>query len=385
MKRKRTKALLLAVALVSGLALLLQPSRGQKAQAPEVNAMTAATEAYIYGYPLVLMEVTRQILTNIDVPNGKLAPMGQFANLRMYPAISGNNGVTPPKAGFFYSLAWLNVSEEPFVFRIPDAKGRHFSVAMLSGWADVFQAPHKNTTDTPSQEYVITGPGWTGRLPQGVPELKAPTSMVWIIGKTHCTGTLEDYKEVQAFQNQLSLVPLSMYGKPYTPPLGAVDPDIDMHTPVREQVNRMNAGSYFHLLAALIKDNPPPPDGAPIVARMARIGIVPGKDFKIGNLDPTVAKSLEDTPKAGVEIMADFPNLGTLENARTRSPQTANSGAEYLQGTSVTAIGQRILDADKIQRRDILCPDSPESSDGQPMIQSQTRRGWLGRPLLQFR
>jgi hypothetical protein len=332
MKRKRTKALLLTVALVSGFVLLLQPSRGQKAQAPEVNAMTAATEAYIYGYPLVLMEVTRQILTNIEIPNGKLAPMGQFANLRMHPAISGNNGVTSLKAGFLYSLAWLNVSKEPFVFRIPDAKVRDFSMKMLSGWADVFQAPSKSATGAPSQEYVITGPGWTGRLPQGLTELKAPTSMVWIIGKTHCTGTLEDYKEVQAFQNQLSLVPLTMYDKPFTPPLGTVDPDIDMQTPVREQVNRMNASAYFHLLAALIKDNPPPPDGAPIVARMARIGIVPGRDFEIGKLDPAIAKSLEDVPKAGVEIMAHFPN-------------------------------------------------PPQSPNAQPKIQSQTRRGRFGGPL----
>ena len=39
--------------------------------------------------------------------------------------------------------------------------------------------------------------------------------------------------------------PLSAYGKPYTPPKGKVDPSIDMKTPVRDQVNKMNAGDVL--------------------------------------------------------------------------------------------------------------------------------------------
>ena len=73
--------------------------------------------------------------------------------------------------------------------------------------------------------------------------------MVWILGRTYCTGTPEDYKAVHAHPGRYTLVPLSAYGKPYTPPEGKVDPTIDMKTPVREQVNRMDAATYFKLLA----------------------------------------------------------------------------------------------------------------------------------------
>ena len=76
------------------------------------------------------------------------------------------------------------------------------------------------------------------------------------LGRIYCTGTPEDYKAVHELQDQFKLVPLSSYGKPYTPPEGKVDPSIDMKTAVREQVNRMDAKEYFTLLAQLMKTNP---------------------------------------------------------------------------------------------------------------------------------
>ena len=73
--------------------------------------------------------------------------------------------------------------------------------------------------------------------------------MVWLLGRIYCTGTPEDYAERARLQDQIGLVPLSSYGKPYTPPAGKVDPSIDMKTPVRDQVNRLDAVEYFTLLS----------------------------------------------------------------------------------------------------------------------------------------
>ena len=98
--------------------------------------------------------------------------------------------------------------------------GRYFLMPMLDGWTDVFQAPGKRTTGTGAQTYAITGPGWSGTLPEGVKQYKSPTSLVWLLGRIYCTGTPEDYKAVHALQDEVKLVPLSSYGKPYTPPPG---------------------------------------------------------------------------------------------------------------------------------------------------------------------
>ena len=76
-------------------------------------------------------------------------------------------------------------------------------------------------------------------------------------------------------------------------------PLVTMTTAVREQVNRMNAEQYFKLMAALMKDNPPAVADAPLVAKLKTIGIVPGQDFDISQLDPVVAKALALALKAG--------------------------------------------------------------------------------------
>ena len=95
---------------------------------------------------------------------------------------------------------------------------------MLDGFSEVFKVASPRTTGGKAQTYAITGPGWSGTLPEGVTQVESPTAMVWILGRIYSTGTPEDYEAVHALQDQFSVVPLSAYGKPYTPPPGAVDP-----------------------------------------------------------------------------------------------------------------------------------------------------------------
>jgi len=178
-----------------------------------------ATEAYIYGYPLVTVEMTRRVITNVAEPKGTRAPMGQLVNLRHYPDASFRD-VTAPNADTLYTSAFFDAGKEPWVLSLPDMNGRYFLMPMLDGWTTVFQAPGKRTTGTGAQTYAITGPGWSGTLPEGVKEYKSPTSLVWLIGRIYCTGAPEDYKAVHALQDEIKLVPLSSYGKPYTPPSG---------------------------------------------------------------------------------------------------------------------------------------------------------------------
>ena len=299
MEIKKILAALLILLLAFGLFSCAQEAPKQEPAKPaglsEVEALAIATDAYIYGYSLVTMEMTRRVMTNVVKPQGTHGPMGQFVKMRQYPPASFRD-ITAPNADTLYTVTWIDVSKEPWVFSIPDMKDRYFLFPMLSGWTDVFQVPGKRTTGTKAQKYAITGPGWTGTLPEGVAEYKSPTGLVWILGRIYCTGTPQDYKAVHALQDQVSIVPLSAYGMPYTPPEGKVDPAIDMKTPVREQVNKMDGGSYFKLLAELMKTNPPANEDAPMVEKMAKLGIVPGKDFDISKVDPAVAKALQAAP-----------------------------------------------------------------------------------------
>ncbi len=325
------------------------------------EARKLAVEAYVYGYPLVTMETTRRVMTNTAEPRGNHAPMGQFYNARTYPDASFRD-VTAPNADTLYSTAWLDLTKEPYVVSIPDEGGRYYLMPMLSGWTDVFAVPGKRTTGDGAHAYAITGPSWKGTLPAGVTELKSPTALVWIITRTYCTGTPADYKAVHAIQDQYQLMPLSAYGKPYTPPKGTVDPTVDMMTPVREQVNRLDAVSYFKLLARLMKDNPPAAEDAPMVAKLARLGVVPGQDFDPGKLDPAVAQALRDVPKLGfAKIMAHFKNSGTFEKGWMYTTKAGVYGTDYLQRAFIAAIG---LGANRPQ--DAIYPTSETDADGNP-------------------
>jgi hypothetical protein len=356
----RALPLVLLVALLSGLAATAV-GWAEAATLTEAEAATLGADAYVYGYPLVTMELTRRVVTNVAAPAGAHAPMGQFANLREYPNASFKD-VTAPNADTLYSSAFLDLGKEPYVLSLPDEAGRYYLMPMLSGWTDVFQVPGKRTTGTKAQTYAITGPRWKGPLPAGVKELKSPTDMVWILGRTYCTGTPEDYKAVHAIQDQYKLVPLHAYGKPYTPPAGAVDPAVDTKTAVREQVDRLSAAEYFKLMAQLLKSNPPAKADAPMVAKLKRLGIVPGQEFDLTKAEPAVQRGLEGAPKAGAEMIKErFKTAGKDINGWIFTTATGLYGTDYVQRALVTAIG---LGANRPQ--DAIYPTSEKDSTGQP-------------------
>jgi hypothetical protein len=230
---------------------------------------------------------------------------------------------------------------------------------MLDGWTTVFQVPGKRTTGTGAQTYALTGPGWKGTLPAGVKEYKSPTNIVWLLGRIYCTGTPEDYAEVHKLQDEFKLVPLSSYGKSYTPPAGTVDPSIDMKTAVREQVNRMDAVAYFTLLCKLMKDNPPAAADAPQLAKFAGIGIVPGQDFDATKLKADFVKRV---PEVGFDrIMLQFKINKDVkeENGWGYTTKTGIYGTDYLMRALITAIG---LGANRPQ--DAVYPTSMKDGEG---------------------
>jgi len=149
------------------------PARAQT-NVSSAEARAIAENVYIYGYPLVTLEMTRRVTTNTEAPVGLRAPMGQFAHAREFPPVTYRD-IPGANADTLYSPAWLDLAKEPYILKIPDAEGRYFMMPMLDGWSDVFQAPGTRTTGTKAQTYAITGPNWKGKLPTGVTQYKSAT------------------------------------------------------------------------------------------------------------------------------------------------------------------------------------------------------------------
>jgi len=336
-----------------------QPSMSLTAD--QARARATAVDAYIYGYPLVTMEMTRRVMTNAAMPGDTRAPMGQLMRMRKFPEPTFVD-VTAPNADTLYTTAWFDVGKEPWILSVPDSHGRYYLMPMLDGWTNVFQDPGTRTTGNGPQTYAITGPGWSGTLPLGVTEYKSPTSVVWLLGRIYCSGTPEDYASVHAMQDQMKLYPLSAWGKSYTPPAGNVDPGIDMKTPVRDQVNRMDAVTYFNLLSKLMVDNPPAAADAPMVARMAEIGFMAGRPFdaaKLGTDSPMVLHGI--SKEAAGKMMMAFRTAGKRENGWMFTTKTGVYGTDYMNRALITAIGLGANLPD-----DAVYPTSDSDAEGNP-------------------
>lgn len=358
----------LTIGLAALGAALLAMSTAAQAEENALDITGLGIESYIYGYPLVTMEFTRRVMTNVEKPEGTRGPMGQFVRMREYPTAQFRD-VTAPNADTLYTTAWVDVGQEPWVLSLPDASDRYYLFPMLDGWTNVFQVPGKRTTGTGAQTYAITGPGWKGTLPEGVTEYKSPTAMVWLLGRIYCTGTPEDYAAVHALQDKISLVPLSAYGKPYTPASGKVDPSIDMKTAVRDQVNALSADEYFNLLATLMVANPPAGSDQPMLEKMAKIGIVPGKPFDSSKLSSADKEAFSLVPKLANEQIMLWMKEGVaagdmkLENGWGFTTKTGIYGDNYIQRALITAIG---LGANRPQ--DAVYP----TSEGTSVVESYT-------------
>jgi hypothetical protein len=184
-----------------------------------------------------------------------------------------------------------------------------------------------------------------------------------IAGRTQANGPAE-YKAVNAIQKQYKLTPLSVFGKPYTPPKGQIDPKIDTKTPPVEQVSKMTAETFFKTLAALLKSNPPPAEDASMLAKLTKIGIVPGEDFDMSKLEPATAKGLEKcVPTALAELQVAAKKTGKLVNGWSILPMNlANFGTEYGERAVIAMMG---LGANLAQ--DAVYPTAFVDGDGKPL------------------
>ncbi|MFU2328633.1 DUF1254 domain-containing protein [Pseudomonas sp. NFX98] len=334
-----TQALTAVALTVAASAVFPLTSHAQsKITAEEAHAI--GVDAYVYFYPLLTMDITRQQFTNIEPGKefGK-GPMNMFVSVPQYPP-ADFKGVVRSNFDTLYSIAWLDLTKEPLVIAAPDTAGRFYLLPMLDMWSDVFASPGWRTTGTDAAQFLVTPPGWTGTVPAGMSHLPAPTPFVWIIGRTKTDGAA-DYAAVHKIQAGYTVTPLSRLGKEAEAVSVKIDPAVDMKTPPKVQVDTMSAGSYFAYAAELLKVNPPHITDQPMLAQIKRIGIEPGKPFNLDALDPDVKAALATVPKDAQALMAwKLPTLARVENGWSMNTDTMGVyGNYYLKRAIVAQVG----------------------------------------------
>jgi hypothetical protein len=315
-------------------------ARAQRPVMPAVGltaeqARSIAQEAYIYFYPLVIMDVTRKHFSNIEA--GKKfgrGPMNTFAHARTFPPATFR-GATHPNFDTLYSLSWLDLIREPVVISVPDTQGRYYLLQMLDMWTDTFAGVGKRTTGTGAGNFIVAPPRWQGELPQGLQRIDAPTPYVWVIGRTRTDGP-QDYDAVHKTQDAYKITLLSRWGKELQAITARVDPSVDMETPPVQQVRQMTPDAYFAYAAELLKVNAPHATDQPQLARMKRLGLEAGRSFDPASVDPLIHEALQTAPAAAEKMLsAEWPKVGRKANGWVMNTDSGVYGANYLKRATV--------------------------------------------------
>lgn len=327
-----------------------------------------ATEAWLYGYPLVTAGVTKDVMTDVSARDDdrRKAPVNQFCYMRRTPDSSFSE-VVSPNADTLYSSAWLDLSEQPLVLSLPDFGDRFWMVPILTAWSDVFAVPGKRRHGSTAGPFLLAGPSWTGRDQPGMTVLTSPTDVNWIIAR-YATSGPSDFPVVHHLQNRTRLIPLPQWtGNPddYSPPGDVpVAHGVDGTTAPVSQVHHLSGREYFARLSRLMVDNPPHPADASFLDRLAPLGITPGVGIEgqpeeaLAALDAGAARG----PRALHELLARAEAAGSRVDGWTIHRGLGDYGTDYAKRAIVTWIGYGAnLDADA------LYPHATTDADGQPL------------------
>lgn len=268
------------------------------AQSPSPgDVLQIAERAYVYAYPMVLLQETMR-----ELPPNHLIHVSAFPD-------AGFRLIVRPNADTLYTNAWIDASKEPMLLYVPDSDGRFYLLQFMDAWTETFADPGKRTTGTSQAWFALVGPGWHGQLPPHVTRLDAPTNQIWLLGRTQTNG-VSDYENVHAFQHGMRLVPLSQFPDKDEPPHPPLVRPAETASPVPEQIKAMDAVQFFTAFAKALKENPPHHDDEPMVQQLARIGIVPGQDFDVSKLAPEQLAALNQGVREAVAKIESFVTTG---------------------------------------------------------------------------
>jgi hypothetical protein len=107
-----------------------------------------------------------------------------------------------------YVAGWLDLSRGPQVLHVPDMAGRYYSVQFTNPSNSAnFAYIGKRTTGTKAGDYLLSGPGWKGTIPDGMTPISSPNHCLLVVGRVFVGGD-SDLPIAYALAKQVQVVPL---------------------------------------------------------------------------------------------------------------------------------------------------------------------------------
>lgn len=310
---------------------------------PSEEFLEIVVEAYFYGYPLVLMDYTKKVSTNIENPDPMhpSAPVNQIGHFRVFPDHNLTT-VVKPNVDTYYSIVWFNLREEPQVLSMP-ATERYYLLPFMDAYSNVFASPGTRTTGTKAQDILLAGPKWKGEIPEGLQLIQAPSESVWMLGRIQVNSPEDGSTTVRDIQDKMRLVPLSALGKKeYFLPRGNFKTEKTNIVPLKELRN-LDINTFFDKVLCLMEKNPPSEKDSLIVNKMKKIGLIPGNKAQLYTNSFILNEKLKVLPSFIHKKMVDRranPDSSLIFNGWTVIVENIGTyGTDYKRRAFIDFIG----------------------------------------------
>jgi len=321
----------------------VQTASGEEEEISTDELLKIMGETYMYGYPLVLMDLTKKVATNRKTPHPtqSSAPVNQIGHYRKFPDHTMRT-VVKPNVDTYYSSAWLDLKNEPLVMTMP-ATERYYLLQLMDAYSNVFAALGTRTTGKGAHTFLIVGPNWQGKTPEGMELIQAPTHLVWLLGRIQVNSPEDGATTVKDIQDNMGLVPFSDYGNAnYSPPTGVVDKNYAATVPVKA-IQALDVKTYFNLMAQMMVENPPKAADSIMVKKMAKIGLVAGQPFDFSTDNFILKTKLSKLPEFIHQKMNDIkanPDTSMMTNGwRVLYEGIGIYGTDYARRVYIDFIG----------------------------------------------
>jgi hypothetical protein len=298
------------------------------------------SESYAFGYPLLLMDLTKNVSTSIESPHETkpFAPINQLGHFRKFPDYKSKT-IVKPNVDTYYSIVWFDLSKGPQVLTMP-ATERYYLLPFYDAYTNVFASPGTRTNGTEALTLLIAGPNWKGETPEGMTLVQSPTNLVWLLGRIQ--GNSEKDLVLRDIQNNMALVPLKEYGNSnYSQPKG-ITKDLSGIIPVKE-IQKYTAVEFINKMTKLMAENPPDLADSAFVVKMAKIGIEAGKEFSFTTNNFILKEKIKRMPVLihdKMEARRAQPDTSLLQNGWMMVTKDIGTyGTDYFLRAYIDFIG----------------------------------------------
>jgi hypothetical protein len=176
----------------------------------------AAWFLVIYFWPRILLYVYKRAILVKGFGEGPIPvntlytePQALFADPLHPPASGSNLMTTGVNHDTLPTVGCLDLWKGPQILHVPDMASRYYSVQFTDPSNNTnFAYVGKRTTGTETGDYLISGPGWKGDVPQGMAQISSPNNSVLVLGRTLVESD-SDLPTAYGLASQIQLTPLS--------------------------------------------------------------------------------------------------------------------------------------------------------------------------------